>query len=71
MPDERMRACDEIQKQRYPIHFSFKRSDLKVLDLICKKIVRMHEVAGPLYPDLTEKELDLVRAVWESTKKIR
>ena len=70
MSKERVLIYDEVVKEWYPIHFSFRRTDARILDLVCKKIIRMHETGGPLHPDLTEKELELVEAIWESVKKI-
>jgi len=70
MSEERIIATDEDKIERYPIVLRFKRGDLKVLELICKKIIRMHGI-GAVYPDLTEKELELVRLIWEFTNKTR
>jgi len=70
MSEERFLATDEDRIDRYPIVLRFKRADLRVLELICKKIIRMHGV-GPVYPDLTENELELMGKIWEFTKATR
>lgn len=56
---------DDRKRARYKIHFHFHVTEMKLLGMMVKKIVRMSGSTTPLIPDFTEAELIFAEELWK------